>query len=76
MKRPLTVQERLTVETIPAQGRASRALADLVAMTMFQLGQVAGVYPSARVHVVLDNSGAEDFVLRVTVTIPRAEIAA
>ena len=76
MNRPLTVQERLTVETIPAQGTASRALADLVARMMFQLGQVVGVYPNARVQVVLDHSGAENFVLRMTATIPREEIEA
>jgi hypothetical protein len=74
MNRPLTVQERLTVETIPAHGHASRALVDLVSRTMFQLGHVVGVYPSARAHVVLDNSDAENFVLRMTATIPREEI--
>jgi hypothetical protein len=71
MTRPLTVQERVTVELVGLEGPQTPALTGLVAAIMFQFGQVLGSLQDARVHVVLDNAAAEDFVMRLTLTIPR-----
>jgi hypothetical protein len=40
------------------------------------VGQALGGYPTARVHVVLDNAEAQAFVMRLKLTIPREEFGA
>jgi len=76
MRRPLTAQERCTLETIQLAGAQPPALTNLLEVEMLQLGQLLGTYPTARAHVVIDNADAEALVMRVTLTIPREELGA
>lgn len=75
MRRPLIAEERCTLEAIALEGAQTPALANLVAVAMVQVGMILGGYPTGRVHVVLDNEDPEDFVMRVTFTIPREELS-
>ena len=74
MKRPLTLAERVQLETDNLDG-ADPPLSELVACTLFLSFQVIDGYPTARSHVLLrkeDDTGM--LVIQVTMTVPLEEI--
>lgn len=77
MNRPLTPHERLECECINLEGAQTPALANLIAVTMLQIGMVVGGYPTARVRVKLHKDDAiEALTMQVTMTVPLEELGA